>query len=62
MAYSIVRGSGAYWVHGKEISVREGTFMGFDPETTHVPVAGPNVMTFVAVGSRRGSYEQRESF
>ncbi|HLM36524.1 MAG TPA: cupin domain-containing protein [Gaiellaceae bacterium] len=58
----IIRGSGAYWVDGKEISVREGTFMRFDPETTRVPVAGPEGMTFIAVGARHGSYEPRGSF
>jgi mannose-6-phosphate isomerase-like protein (cupin superfamily) len=58
----IIRGSGAYWVDGKEVSVREGTFMRFDPETTRVPVAGPDGMTFIAVGARRGSYEPRGQF
>jgi mannose-6-phosphate isomerase-like protein (cupin superfamily) len=58
----IIRGSGSYWVDGKEMSVREGTCMRFDPETTRVPVAGPEGMTFIAVGARRGSYEPREPF
>ena len=58
----IIRGDGAYWVDGKEISVREGTCLRFDPDTTRVPVAGPEGMTFIAVGARRGSYEPRGSF
>jgi uncharacterized cupin superfamily protein len=59
---AIIRGSGAYWVDGKEVSVREGTCLRFDPDTTRVPVAGPEGMTFIAVGARRGSYEPRGSF
>ena len=58
----IIRGSGAYWVDGKEVSVREGTCLRFDPETTRVPVAGPEGMTFIGVGARRGSYEPRGPF
>ena len=58
----IIRGSGAYWVDGKEVSVREGTCLRFDPDTTRVPVAGPEGMTFIAVGARRGSYEPKGSF
>lgn len=58
----IVRGSGTYRVDGEDVSVREGTFMRFDPETTRVPVAGPEGMTIIAVGARRGSYEPRGSF
>jgi quercetin dioxygenase-like cupin family protein len=59
---AIIRGSGAYWVDGAEVSVREGTCLRFDPDTTRVPVAGPEGMTFIAVGARRGSYEPRGSF
>jgi quercetin dioxygenase-like cupin family protein len=58
----IIRSSGAYWVDGQEVSVREGTFMRFDPETTRVPVAGPEGMTMIAIGTRRGSYEPRGPF
>ena len=58
----VVRGSGVYRVDGKDIPVQAGTFMRFDPETTRVPVAGPEGMTLVAVGARRGSYEPRGPF
>ena len=37
-------------------------FLRFDPETTRVPVAGPEGMTLLAVGARRGSYEPRGPF
>ena len=58
----VVRGSGSYRVDGEEIPVREGTFLRFDPETTRVPIAGPEGMTLLAVGARRGSYEPRGPF
>jgi quercetin dioxygenase-like cupin family protein len=58
----IIRGSGVYRVDGEEIPVRVGTFMRFDPETTRFPVAGPEGLTIIAVGARRGSYEPRGPF
>jgi hypothetical protein len=33
--------------------------MRFDPECVRQPVAGPDGMTFIAIGARRGSYEPR---
>ena len=33
-----------------------------DPETRRVPIAGPEGMTVLAVGARRGSYEPRGPF
>jgi len=58
----IIAGSGVYRVEGEEIPVRRGSVLRFDPETTRVPVAGPEGMTMVAVGARRGSYEPRGPF
>jgi quercetin dioxygenase-like cupin family protein len=58
----VVRGSGSWRVDGEEVPVREGSFIRFDPETTRCPVAGPDGMTFVSIGARRGSYEPRGSF
>ena len=58
----VVRGSGSYRVDGQEVPVRVGTVIRFDPETTRVPMAGPEGLTFVAVGARRGSYEPRGPF
>ncbi|HSB38264.1 MAG TPA: hypothetical protein VLD13_04175 [Gaiellaceae bacterium] len=57
-----VRGSGVYRVEGEDVPVRVGTFLRFDPETKRVPVAGPEGMTLLAVGARRGSYEPRGPF
>jgi quercetin dioxygenase-like cupin family protein len=58
----VIKGSGVWRVDGEEIPVREGTFLRFDPETTRVPVAGPEGMTMIAVGARRGSYEPKGPF
>jgi uncharacterized cupin superfamily protein len=58
----VIRGSGVYRVDGDEIPVRAGTFLRFDPETRRVPVAGPDGLTMLAVGARRGSYDPRGPF
>ena len=58
----IIAGWGVYRVDGEDIPVSRGTVMRFDPETTRVPVAGPEGMTMIAVGARRGSYEPRGPF
>jgi quercetin dioxygenase-like cupin family protein len=58
----VVRGSGTYRVDGEEVPVREGDFLRFDPDTTRCPVAGPNGMTLLTVGSPPGAYEPRGPF
>ena len=58
----IIRGSGVYRIEGEEVPVSVGTFLRFDPGTTRVPIAGPEGMTMIAVGARRGSYEPRGPF
>jgi uncharacterized cupin superfamily protein len=58
----IIRGSGIYRVDGEEVPIRAGTLMRFDPETRRVPIAGPDGLTMIAVGARRGSYEPRGPF
>jgi uncharacterized cupin superfamily protein len=58
----IVRGSGTYRIDGEDVPVREGTFLRFDPATRRMPVAGPEGMTMLAIGTRRGSYEARGPF
>jgi mannose-6-phosphate isomerase-like protein (cupin superfamily) len=58
----VVRGSGVYRVDGEDVPVREGDFLRFDPATTRCPVAGPNGMTLLAVGSPPGAYEPRGPF
>jgi len=44
------------------VPVRAGTFLRFDPGTTRCPVAGPDGLTFIGVGTRRGSYDIREPY
>ena len=58
----VIRGSGVYRVDGEDVPIRVGTFCRFDPETTRQPVAGPDGMTMIAIGVRRGSYEARGPF
>ena len=58
----VVRGFGHWRVDGAEVPVRAGTFIRFDPDTVRCPVAGPEGMTFVAVGARRGAYEPHGPF
>jgi quercetin dioxygenase-like cupin family protein len=55
----VVDGSGIWRVDGEEVHARRGTFLRFDPEATRQPVAGPDGMTFIAIGARPGSYEPR---
>jgi quercetin dioxygenase-like cupin family protein len=58
----VIRGSGHWRVDGEEVAVRNGGFIRFDPEVTRQAVAGPDGMTFVSVGARRGAYEPRGPF
>jgi quercetin dioxygenase-like cupin family protein len=58
----VVRGGGSWRVDGEDVPVREGSILRFDPEATRCPVAGPEGMTFLAIGARRGSYEPRGTF
>jgi mannose-6-phosphate isomerase-like protein (cupin superfamily) len=58
----IVAGSGTYRIDGEEIPVTVGTFVRFDPGTTRQPVAGPDGLTMIAIGARKGSYEPHGPF
>ncbi len=58
----IVRGSGVYRIDGEEVPFEAPAAFRFDPETRRQPVAGPEGMTMVAVGARRGSYEAHGPF
>ena len=58
----VVEGSGVYRIDGDELPVEAGTFLRFDPGTTRCPVAGPDGLTLLAVGARRGSYEPHGPF
>jgi len=58
----VVRGSGHWRVDDDEVPVRVGSFVRIDPESMRCPVAGPDGMTFVAIGAPRGAYEPRGPF
>jgi mannose-6-phosphate isomerase-like protein (cupin superfamily) len=58
----VVRGGGHWRIDDAEVPVRVGSFVRIDPESTRCPVAGPDGLTFVAVGARRGAYEPRGPF
>jgi len=58
----VVAGDGHWRVEGEDVAARRGTVIRFDPETTRQVVAGPDGLTFVSVGARRGSYEPRGPF
>jgi quercetin dioxygenase-like cupin family protein len=58
----VVKGSGTWRIDGEEVPASVGTFFRFDPETTRCAIAGPDGMTFVAVGAPRGCYEARGPF
>ena len=58
----VVGGSGHWRIDGAEVPVRTGSFIRFDPETTRCPVAGPDGMSFVSVGSPPGAYAPHGPF
>jgi quercetin dioxygenase-like cupin family protein len=58
----VIEGAGLWRIDGEEIEVKRGTVLRFDPETTRCAIAGPDGMTFVAIGARRGSYDARGPF
>jgi len=58
----VIAGSGHWRIGGDEVPVKLGTFIRIDPDQTRCPHAGPDGMTFIAVGARPGSYEPRGPF
>jgi mannose-6-phosphate isomerase-like protein (cupin superfamily) len=58
----VVSGSGHWRIDGEEVPVRAGSFVRVDPEARRCPVAGPDGLTFLAIGSRKGSYEPHGPF
>ena len=53
---------GVYRIDGEEVPIRAPMAFRFDPETQRQPVAGPDGLTMIAVGARRGSYEAHGPF
>jgi len=60
--YVVLRGGGTWRIDGEDVPVREGSILRLDPESTRCPFAGPEGMTFLAIGARRGTYEPRGPF
>jgi hypothetical protein len=58
----VISGGGVYRIDGEDVPVTAPMVFRFDPETTRQPISGPEGMTIVAVGARRGSYEARGPF
>ena len=58
----VIRGSGHWRVDGELVAVREGSFIRFDAGSTRCPVAGPDGLSFVSIGSPRGAYAPHGPF
>ncbi|MDX6516694.1 MAG: hypothetical protein QOH73_2360 [Gaiellaceae bacterium] len=62
----VVRGSGTWLVSTGgtkvEVPVTEGSFVRFDPDTVRAPMAGPDGLSFLAIGVKPGAYEPRGNF
>jgi len=58
----VISGGGVYRIDGEEVPVNAPMIFRFDAGTTRQPVAGPEGLTMIAVGARRGSYEPRGPF
>ena len=58
----VIAGSGRWRIDGEEVEVSRGSCLRFDPGATRMPIAGPDGMTFIGIGARRGSYEARGPF
>jgi hypothetical protein len=58
----VVSGSGVYRVDGEDVPFSAPVAFRFDPQTVRQVTAGPDGLTMIAVGARRGSYEPRGPF
>jgi mannose-6-phosphate isomerase-like protein (cupin superfamily) len=58
----VIAGSGHWRIGEQEVPARVGSFIRIDPAETRTPHAGPDGMTFIAVGARPGGYEPRGPF
>ncbi|MGZ4399004.1 MAG: hypothetical protein ACXVZ1_11395 [Gaiellaceae bacterium] len=52
---AVIRGSGSWQIDGERVAVRQGSFLRIDPEALRQAVAGPDGLTYIAVGAARGS-------
>jgi mannose-6-phosphate isomerase-like protein (cupin superfamily) len=58
----VTAGSGRWRIGGDDVPVTLGSFIRIDAGETRQPHAGPDGLTFIAVGCRPGSYEPRGPF
>ena len=58
----VIAGSGHWRVDGEEVGVREGSFIRFDAGSTRCPVAGPDGLSFISIGSPPGAYTPHGPF
>jgi len=58
----VIAGSGRWRIGDDDVPVKLGSFIRIDPGETRRPHAGPDGLTFIAVGARPGSYEPRGPF
>ena len=49
----VLAGSGVMTIDGEAVALKPGRFVRLDPEATRVPVAGPDGLTFITIGSPR---------
>jgi mannose-6-phosphate isomerase-like protein (cupin superfamily) len=56
--YFVLAGSGVMRIDGEQVELSKGRFLRIDPDTTRVPVAGPDGLTFLTIGAPiAGKYE-----
>jgi mannose-6-phosphate isomerase-like protein (cupin superfamily) len=58
----VIAGSGHWRIGDDDVPVTLGSFIRIDPGETRYPHAGPDGLTFIAVGARPGSYEPHGPF
>jgi mannose-6-phosphate isomerase-like protein (cupin superfamily) len=58
----VIAGSGRWRIGSDDVPVTLGSFIRIDPGETRCPHAGPDGLTFIAVGCRPGSYEPHGPF
>jgi quercetin dioxygenase-like cupin family protein len=52
--YVVLSGAGRMTVDGEDVPLRAGTWLRIDAGSTRLPTAGPDGMTFIAVGGPPG--------
>lgn len=53
--YVVLAGSGTMAVDGEDVPLQAGTWLRVDAGSTRLPTAGPDGMTFIAVGGPPGA-------